>query len=111
MIRSYLIHSREEELSPVDLRGDSRQTSNLLNCEVYAEIDLKNGDSLLVDKHGLLVINNYSKFFEIKGFLPNPENGLIIGKDFTEPKNSLDYYKNIIKYYNTYYLSEAFNYS
>ena len=106
---SYLIRSREEELSEVNLSGDTRQILNLLNCEIYTEIDLKNGDCLLVDKHGLLLINNYSKFFEIDGFLPNPENGLIIGKNFTETKNTSKYYRNIIDYHNTYYLKEVFN--
>jgi hypothetical protein len=106
---AYLIRSREEESSMVHLSGDVRQILNLLNCEIHTEIDLKNGDCLLIDKHGLLLVNNYSKFFEIDGFLPNPENGLIIGKDFTEPKNSLEYYRNIINYHNTYYLKEVFN--
>jgi len=106
---AYLISSREEELSEIYLSGDIRQISNLLNCEIYTEIDLKNGDILLIDKYGLLLVNNYSKFFEIGGFLPNPENGLIIGKGFTDPKNNLEYYMNIIKYHNTYYLKEVFN--
>ena len=106
---AYLISSREEELSEIYLSGDIRQILNLLNCEIHTEIDLKNGDCLLIDKHGLLLVNNYSKFFEIDGFLPNPENGLIIGKGFTDPKNSLEYYRNTIKYHNMFYLKEVFD--
>lgn len=105
---SYHIETAENKFSKVNLSGDVRQILNLLDCEAYKEIDLNNGDVLLIDRHGLLSANSFTKFFELDNFLPQPGNGLILGKNFSDAQNPIESYN--VKYHNVYDLQEVFEY-